>query len=92
MRVRPSWWDSIAPNAIAVTSGARGEVPTPGTRTADSYGTVTAQRVRCVLVVLYGLIWTRFQLDIAQETKKFCPNPYDGLNDREESVLDSCGR
>jgi hypothetical protein len=39
-----------------------------------------------------GPIWTIFQLDITQETKKFCPNPYCGLNDRDESVLDSCGR
>jgi hypothetical protein len=39
-----------------------------------------------------GVIWTIFQLDLSQETKKFCPNPPDGLNDCDESVLDSCGR
>jgi hypothetical protein len=43
-------------------------------------------------MVLLRLGWTRFQLDIAQETKKLCPNPCYGLNDRDGSDLDSCGR
>ena len=55
MRVRPSWWGLVAPNAIAAASGARGEVPTPVLDPPNSYGTVTAQRARYVPVVLLRL-------------------------------------
>lgn len=55
MRVRPSWWGLVAPNAIAVTSGARGEVGPPLLDRPSSYGTVTAQRARYAPVVLLRL-------------------------------------
>jgi hypothetical protein len=64
--------DSIAPNAIAVTSGARGEVAAPVPDPLDSYGTVTTQRARYAPVVL-------LRLDLDQIPARYRP--------RDEKIL-----